>query len=444
MAVILITHDLGVVAEFVDRVIVMYAGRVAETAGVHAIFEAPLHPYTEGLLGSIPSLDDERERLQAIPGVVPSPFDLPPGCRFAPRCPYARPACDAGEPAADGAAARPSRRLHPPHRLPVRAPGRGERLMSAADGNLARGRGADQALPDHAAACSLRARWARCARSTASTSRSGAARPSGWSASPAAARAPPGGMLIRLIEPTRGRDPLRGPADLQGLDARAMRALRREMQIIFQDPFGALNPRMAVQDIIAEPLVVHRWRTRAEQRRRVRELLEVVGLASYHAERFPHEFSGGQRQRIGIARALALSPKFIICDEPVSALDVSIQAQIINLMQDLQAELGLTYLFISHDLGVVKHIADRVAVMYLGKIVEIADKKRLYANPRHPYTQGLHGVDPGAAPRPPARAHGGARRRAEPERSALRLPLPHALPARHGGVPAPRAAAAER
>jgi oligopeptide/dipeptide ABC transporter ATP-binding protein len=206
-----------------------------------------------------------------------------------------------------------------------------------------------------------------------------------------------GRMLIRLIEPTSGTVRFEGQP-LQGLDADRMRALRREMQIIFQDPFGALNPRMAVQDIIAEPLVVHRWRTRAEQRRRVRDLLEVVGLAGYHAERFPHEFSGGQRQRIGIARALALSPKFIICDEPVSALDVSIQAQIINLMQDLQAELGLTYLFISHDLGVVKHIADRVAVMYLGRIVEIADKKRLYAGPRHPYTQGLMASIP--VPRP--------------------------------------------
>jgi oligopeptide transport system ATP-binding protein len=206
-----------------------------------------------------------------------------------------------------------------------------------------------------------------------------------------------GRMLIRLLEPTAGTIRFEGQP-FQGLDAERMRALRREMQIIFQDPFGALNPRMAVRDIIAEPLVVHRWRTRAEQHRRVHELLEVVGLASYHAERFPHEFSGGQRQRIGIARALALSPKFIVCDEPVSALDVSIQAQIINLMQDLQAELGLTYLFISHDLGVVKHIADRVAVMYLGKIVEIADKKRLYASPRHPYTQGLMASIP--VPRP--------------------------------------------
>ena len=206
-----------------------------------------------------------------------------------------------------------------------------------------------------------------------------------------------GRMLIRLIEPTRGTIRFEGEA-IEGLGAERMRAVRREMQIIFQDPFGSLNPRMTVKDIIAEPLVVHRWRTRADQMRRVRELLEVVGLASYHAERFPHEFSGGQRQRIGIARALALHPKFIVCDEPVSALDVSIQAQIINLMQDLQAELELTYLFISHDLGVVKHIADRVAVMYLGQIVEIADKQRLYANPRHPYTQGLMASIP--VPRP--------------------------------------------
>ena len=206
-----------------------------------------------------------------------------------------------------------------------------------------------------------------------------------------------GRMLIRLIEPTRGTIRFEGEP-IEGLPVERLKAVRREMQIIFQDPFGSLNPRMTVQDIIAEPLVVHRWRGRAEQSARVRELLEVVGLASYHAERYPHEFSGGQRQRIGIARALALNPKFIVCDEPVSALDVSIQAQIINLMQDLQAELELTYLFISHDLGVVKHIADRVAVMYLGQIVEIADKQRLYAAPRHPYTQALMASIP--VPRP--------------------------------------------
>ena len=190
------------------------------------------------------------------------------------------------------------------------------------------------------------------------------------------------------------------------------------MQIIFQDPFGALNPRMTVaghhRRAAGHPPVAHARRATTPGARAARG-----GRArQHHAERYPHEFSGGQRQRIGIARALALSPKFIVCDEPVSALDVSIQAQIINLLQDLQAELGLTYLFISHDLGVVQHIADRVAVMYLGKIVEIADKKRLYAQSPAPLHPGAHGVDPGAAPRPPARAHGGARRRAEPERSA--------------------------
>ena len=212
-----------------------------------------------------------------------------------------------------------------------------------------------------------------------------------------------GRMLIGLIDPTAGVIRFEGNVVTE-LGAGALKAVRREMQIIFQDPFGSLNPRMPVAEIIAEPLVVHAWKTRADRQRRVAELLDVVGLASYHASRFPHEFSGGQRQRIGIARALALNPKFIICDEPVSALDVSIQAQIINLMQDLQAQLDLTYLFISHDLSVVKHIADRVAVMYLGQIVEIADKKQLYADPEHPYTKGLMASIP--VPRPGRRRAG--------------------------------------
>ncbi len=197
-----------------------------------------------------------------------------------------------------------------------------------------------------------------------------------------------GRMLIRLIEPSAGRVTFMGQ-DVLALEGEALRRLRREMQIIFQDPFGSLNPRMTVEEIIAEPLVIHGEGDGAHRAQRVRELLDVVGLAAYAATRYPHEFSGGQRQRIGIARALALKPKLLICDEPVSALDVSIRAQIINLMQDLQREFGLTYLFISHDLGVVKHIADRVAVMYLGKIVEIADKRQLYAQPKHPYTQAL-------------------------------------------------------
>ena len=194
-----------------------------------------------------------------------------------------------------------------------------------------------------------------------------------------------GRLVLRLLEPTAGTLRFAGE-DLLALDADALRLRRRDMQIIFQDPFSALDPRMTVAQIVGEPLYIHNMANRAD---RVSELLDLVGLPQAYAGRYPHEFSGGQRQRIGIARALALRPRFIVCDEPVSALDVSIQAQIINLMQDLQERFGLSYLFIAHDLSVVKHMADRVAVMYLGRIVEIADKQDLYARPSHPYTRAL-------------------------------------------------------
>jgi oligopeptide transport system ATP-binding protein len=198
-----------------------------------------------------------------------------------------------------------------------------------------------------------------------------------------------GRSILRLIEPTSGEVSFEGK-NVTTLDKRSLRALRKEMQIIFQDPYASLNPRMTVGSIIGEALVIHKLApTRRAREERVVQLLETVGLASEHLRRYPHEFSGGQRQRIGIARALAVSPKLIIADEPVSALDVSIQAQIINLLEDLQSELGLTYLFIAHDLAVVRHISDRVAVMYLGKIVEIADRREVYENPLHPYTQAL-------------------------------------------------------
>ena len=208
-----------------------------------------------------------------------------------------------------------------------------------------------------------------------------------------------GKLLLRLIEPTAGTVYFQG-RNLLDLPEREMRSLRSEMQVIFQDPYGSLNPRMTVGDMLAEALHLHGLHA-GRKRQRVSELLGLVGLAPEHAARYPHEFSGGQRQRIGIARALAVEPRLIVCDEPVSALDVSIQAQVINLLQDLQRQFGLAYLFIAHDLAVVKHIATRVAVMYLGKIVELAEKEALFAAPRHPYTRALLSAIP--VPDPAAR-----------------------------------------
>jgi ABC-type oligopeptide transport system ATPase subunit len=211
-----------------------------------------------------------------------------------------------------------------------------------------------------------------------------------------------GRCILRLIEPTSGEVRFRGE-DVLAFSKRRMRAARREMQIVFQDPYSSLNPRMRVRDIVEEPLIIHRTGTRAERRERVRELFELVGLDPSHLTRYPHQFSGGQRQRIGLARALALNPSFVIADEPVSALDVSVQAQVVNLLMDLQQRLELTYLFIAHDLRLVRHICSRVAVMYLGRIVEMGDTEAIFAAPAHPYTRALLSAipvpDPDAARR---------------------------------------------
>ncbi|MFH5925929.1 ABC transporter ATP-binding protein [Roseomonas xinghualingensis] len=211
-------------------------------------------------------------------------------------------------------------------------------------------------------------------------------------------------LVMRLIEPSSGKIIFKGE-DVTEVGGAKLRALRRNLQIVFQDPYASLNPRLTVADAIAEPMAVHGIGDAASRRERVQELLRLTGLRPFHANRYPHEFSGGQRQRIGIARALAVEPEVVVCDEPVSALDVSIQAQVVNLLGDLQQRLGLSYLFIAHDLAVVKHVADRVAVMYLGRIVEVAPKHELFSNPRHPYTRALLA----AIPRPDPSRRGSVR-----------------------------------
>jgi ABC-type oligopeptide transport system ATPase subunit len=225
-----------------------------------------------------------------------------------------------------------------------------------------------------------------------------------------------GRCILRLIEPSSGEVLFKGE-DVLAFNAGRMRAARREMQMVFQDPYSSLNPRMRAREIIEEPLVIHKMGSRPERLTRVRELFEVVGLDPSELERFPHEFSGGQRQRIGLARALALNPSLVIADEPVSALDVSVQAQVVNLLMDLQQRFGLTYLFIAHDLRLVRHICRRIAVMYLGRIVETGDSASIFANPQHPYTQALLSAIPAIDPDAP-------RTRIELDPSTLRLDAP--------------------
>ncbi len=393
-AVILISHDLGVIAAICSRVLVMYAGEVVEEGRPEDLLTDPRHPYTWALLHAAPRLDSEvggDRRLATIEGQPPDARAWPEGCRFRARCPFAIEACAQHPtllPAGNGRLARcwvtqGGATLHPPR---PRASANAVR-HDAAPTPLLR----VEALVKHFEM--PRENFLEKRRvlraidgvelEVFSGETVGLVGESGCGKSTFAR------VVMRLEEPTAGRIVFDG-SDISHASQAEIRPLRRRMQMIFQDPYASLNPRMTVGQILAGPLRLHRLaKGAAEARRRVGELLNLVGLAQSTGARFPHEFSGGQRQRISIARALAVEPVFVIADEPISALDVNIQAQIINLMIGLQEQLRLTYLFIAHDLAVVRHISDRIVVLYLGRVVETAPAAELFRRPLHPYTASL-------------------------------------------------------
>jgi peptide/nickel transport system ATP-binding protein len=398
MSILFITHDLGVVAEVAQRVVVMYAGKAVEEAPVRDLFARPLMPYTMGLLESVPRVDRAAERqvrLRAIPGNVPNPRRLPEGCSFHPRCRFAIDACRREKPRLeddgsghlarclrareiDAATAAPEPAPAEPATAPVPPASSANPLVAVQD--------LEVSFPIRGG---LTNRVVATVKAVAGISfEIDAGEVVGLVGESGSGKTTTGQALLRLIEPTGGKVHFDG-VDVRALGRRGLRDLRRRMQIIFQDPFASLNPRMTVGQIVGEAFRIHGIELGKRRQDRIVSLLESVGLSADQMSRYPHEFSGGQRQRIGIARALAVEPLFIVADEPVSALDVSIQAQVVNLLRDLQRRLRLTLLFVAHDLAVVEYLCDRVIVMYLGRVMEVAPARSLYANPTHPYTEAL-------------------------------------------------------
>jgi len=392
-AILYITHDLGVVAQLCDRLIVMYAGNVVEAGEIHDIFDDPQHPYTRALMRSHPSRSRGAERLVAIPGRVPSLRDLPQGCKFAPRCLVAQPICRTVEPG-NLQVGRQTILCHLP---PGWAPGMDpQAAASAAAQPPARAMGdvllETIELRTHFAdrigffghLTGLKAGSVRAVDGVGVSLLRGETL--GVVGESGSGKTTLGRTILRLETPTSGQIELDG-REITRLNQRALRPMRARMQMIFQDPTSSLSPRLTVSALLLEPFRIHG--IEVDEQRKVEELLAMVGLAAEQADKYPHQLSGGQARRVGIARALALNPDLLVADEPTAGLDVSVAAGILNLMKDLRERLNLTYLIITHNLDVVNFIADRIAVMYLGKVVELATAADVFERPKHPYTEAL-------------------------------------------------------
>jgi peptide/nickel transport system ATP-binding protein len=407
MATLLVTHDMGVVAGRTERINVMYAGRLVETAPTEELFRAMRHPYTQALLGSIPMLDsDPTKALVTIPGIPPDLTDLPFGCRFAARCPYATQQCREQEPPLTGEDPRHLFACWHPVDGPItkrpEIPGVAKAAAEAAtptDGSRTGGSGngsvehllsVQDVVREYpvTAGALLQRKVASVKAVSGVTLHLDPGETFGLVGESGCGKTTLGKLIVGIEKPDGGKISLDG-REVFKLRGRDLRRGRRDLQMMFQDPYASLDPRMRVSAILREPLIVQGVGSAKDQRQRIGKMLGEVGLPINALERYPHEFSGGQRQRIGLARALMLEPKVIVADEPVSALDVSIRSQVLNLMKRLQAEYRMASVVISHDLAVVKYLADRIGVMYLGKLVEVGSGDDIYLRAAHPYTEAL-------------------------------------------------------